>query len=148
MGAGAVGPGDRIRILVVDDDEQARRLLREAFSEVDDTVELEMVPDGLGALEHLGLRDGECQQVPALVVLDLDLPDVHGCTVLEEVRGHPGTENLPVVIFSQNDGQSIVDECYEAGANAYVVKPPDYDGLVEFVQQLVSFWSPTPTGTG
>lgn len=130
----------RPTVLLVEDDPGARRLFAEAITEETD-AKLVIATDGREALERLPRRNGRTGVLPDLIVLDLDLPDIDGLSVLEEYRASNSPVRLtPILILSGNDDQPTVDEAYEAGANAFLTKPDDYATLVELVRAVGGFW--------
>lgn len=130
----------RPTILLVEDDPGARRLFVEAIAD-ESNAELIIATDGSDALNLLPQRNGKDDLVPDLVVLDLDLPNIDGMTVLKEYRASTSpTNRVPILILSGNDDQAVIDEAYELGANAYLAKPDDYDDLVELIRDVGDFW--------
>jgi len=79
-------------------------------------------------------------QLPALIVLDLNLPGPDGRTILKELRRRDATKRIPVVIFSTSSSQNDITWCYENGANSYHVKGMDYPVFKHSVEQLSSYW--------
>lgn len=127
-------------ILLVEDDPGTRGLFEAAVDE-SEIGELAVATDGREALTILPDRnDGRCR-LPDLIVLDLDLPDVHGLEVLGEFKAHNSPVRLvPTLILSDDDDQTVVDEAYETGANAYLSKPDGYGDLLEMVASIGEFW--------
>lgn len=93
-------------------------------------------------------------ELPAVIVLDLNLPGMNGKTVLEAVRQHPRLKRTPVVIFSTSSNPKDIEWCYEHGANSYHVKQTDYSAFKRAVELLVDYWveavrlPPTPAQVG
>lgn len=78
--------------------------------------------------------------LPALIVLDLNLPGLDGRAVLTAVRQHPRMRRTPVVIFSTSSSPADIAWCYENGANSYHVKDTDYMAFKRAVDLLVDYW--------
>ncbi len=74
---------------------------------------------------------------PDVVLLDLDLPDIHGLSVLENLRQNPGTQNIPVVIVSADATRSQITRLKESGALDYLTKPLDVARLLHLLDQLL-----------
>jgi two-component system KDP operon response regulator KdpE len=111
-----------VRILIVDDEAPIRRFLRVAIE-----------AEGYGVIEAGTAREGlamAAREAPALVVLDLGLPDADGLTVLSELRGW---SQVPVLILSVRADEAGKVEALDAGAQDYVVKP---FGLKEFLARI------------
>jgi two-component system KDP operon response regulator KdpE len=110
------------RILIVDDEAPIRRFLRVALE-----------AEGYGVIEAGTARDGlatAAREAPALVVLDLGLPDADGLTVLRDLRGW---SPVPVLILSVRSDEGDKVEALDAGAQDYVVKP---FGVKEFLARV------------
>lgn len=130
-------------VLYVEDDASAAHLAREAFVESAVPACLHAVQDASEALAFLTReRPFETAPVPDLVLLDLDLGRTSGLDVLEEMRTSLEL-SVPTVIFTSSDDSMDVVAAYERGANAFVQKPPDFDGLVTFADRAVDFWGQT-----
>jgi CheY-like chemotaxis protein len=84
--------------------------------------------------------DKPLPHLPALIVLDLNLPGVDGKEVLLAVRQHPRLKRTPVVIFSTSSSPQDIAWCYEHGANSYHVKQTDYPAFKRAVELLVDYW--------
>lgn len=110
------------RILVIDDEAPIRRFLRVALE-----------AEGYGVIEAGTAREGlamAAREAPALVVLDLGLPDADGLSVLRDLRGW---SPVPVLILSVRADESDKVEALDAGAQDYVVKP---FGVKEFLARI------------
>ena len=116
-------------ILVVDDDTSILRLLEVAL---DDVGEVVTASDGEQALAWTG------QQVPDIVVMDVMMPGRNGLEVLREWRRDTRTADIDVVLLSARDRPSDEAAGYEAGADAYVVKPMDVDVLRGLVGAMLA----------
>jgi DNA-binding response OmpR family regulator len=117
-----------MRVLVVDDEPTIRMTIAVAL-EGFDVLE---AGDGIEALDIL-VRD-----TVDLLVVDVGLPDMSGFDLLANVRGRAATADLPVVILTAHGRESDHVRGYEAGVDAYVTKPFDFDELVEVVELLCS----------
>ncbi len=118
-------------ILVVDDSATMRRMLVATLRGMGG-VRFEEAASGLEAIERLAVG------VVDLVVLDLNMPDMHGFEVLRFVRTHPSLRDLPVVIMTtRDDGESRQDALRE-GATLYLTKPFSPEALVPEVSRLLA----------
>lgn len=79
-------------------------------------------------------------ELPALIVLDLNLPGRDGRAILAEIRRRSALKRIPVVIFSTSSSPSDISWCYENGANSYHVKGMDYPMFKRSVEQLSTYW--------
>ena len=103
-------------ILVVDDSPTIRRMVRAALAPVGPAQFVE-AESGLEAIERLAFAP------VALIVLDLNMPDMHGIEVLKFVRGHAGYRSIPVLVLTTRQDEASRGAALAAGATAYVTKP-------------------------
>jgi CheY-like chemotaxis protein len=130
-------------ILVVEDNADDEALTLRALSKHGVKNRVDVVRDGAEALDYLFRRgafaDGQAGQ-PQVVLLDLRLPKVDGLQVLQEVRKHPATAHIPVVVLTSSDEERDIVESYHLGANSYVRKPVEFGEFIESVRQLGLYW--------
>ncbi|MBG8552704.1 response regulator [Hymenobacter sp. BT594] len=99
--------------------------------------------DGDQALEYLrgrGKLPAWPQAMPAIILLDLNLPGTDGRTVLDVVKQDPYLHSIPVIIFSTSSNSKDVEDCYRLGANSYLTKPIDFATLELKVQLIIRYW--------
>ena len=137
-------PNQRQYILLVEDSPDDADLTIRAFSRHRFANKVLHVTNGHQALDFLFGRDDYSSRgdapLPSVVLLDLNLPRLHGLDVLKAIRAAERTRNLPVVVLtSSNDRRDIV-ECYESGANSYVRKSIDYNEFSNAIRELVNYW--------
>jgi chemotaxis family two-component system response regulator Rcp1 len=128
------------RVLVVEDDPADVELLRLAFEQCTESLDVHVVGDGASALR--ALREGDA--LPDWVLLDLNLPRANGKEVLKELREDPLLAQLGVVVFSSSSSVQDVSESYALGANCYVEKPDEFAGLIAVLDNLARFWRRYP----
>jgi two-component system response regulator len=123
-------------LLLVEDDPQAVILLRRVFKKRGLDMTVAVASDGAEALQYLTgavTEEQAIHELPAVVLLDLDLPKVHGFEVLRRMRAHPRTKTLPVIILT-SDREIDAATGYTLGANSFMRKPLNFD---EFLRTLV-----------
>src|SRR5438132_104112 len=127
-------------ILLVEDNPDDEELTRIALQENNVMSQLIVVHNGAEALDYLfgtGAYIGrEPSPAPHLILLDLNLPKVHGLEILRQLRADNRTTLLPVVIFTSSNEEKDVLTSYSLGANSYIRKPVDYVQFIEAVRQL------------
>ena len=136
-------------ILLVEDSDDDVELTLRALRKNGILSRVEVARDGAAALEYL---EGT-GPLPAVVLLDLNLPKLSGLEVLERLRAHPRTRLLPVVVLTSSRDEADLVKCYALGANSYVRKPVDYDAFLEATRQLGQYWlgineAPPPPAAG
>jgi CheY-like chemotaxis protein len=93
---------------------------------------------------------GEARE--ALLLLDINMPQVDGIEALRQLRSRPSTALLPVIMLTTTDNPREIARCYELGCNIYVTKPVVYEQFVDAITRLGMFLEvirvPTDGGTG
>jgi CheY-like chemotaxis protein len=98
--------------------------------------------DGTTALEFLLDGDqGPVANGPALVLLDLNLPDMSGTDILARLKNEPRLRRTPVVVLTTTDDRLEIQRCYDLGCNVYITKPVNYDSFADAIRQLGLFLS-------
>lgn len=135
---------DQSTILLVEDNPDDAELIRHAFRKAGITNPLPVVQDGDEAIDYLLGRgdyaDRRLFPVPRLILLDLKLPRRSGIEVLLTIRSTEAVRHLPVVVLTSSNQEGDIRKAYDAGANAYLVKPIGEGALVTVVRSLDAFW--------
>ncbi len=122
-------------ILLAEDDADDRELIIDAFTTIDTSLVLHTVPDGNSALRYLNNLSKE--NLPCLIVLDYNMPDLNGAEVLKHIGADKRYTGIPKVMLSTSNASNYVTECMKYGANQYLVKPSSFKELVIIAQQLL-----------
>lgn len=125
-----------MNLILVDDDPDEAYLLRQALKKVEPDSSLEYFSDGRDFLSELNKRIGQ----RALVLLDLNMPNLDGFEVLKEVKSNQSTLNIPIVVYSNSNNPKDIELSYKTGANSYVRKPQGLTETIEFVSSLINYW--------
>lgn len=138
--------GLHFNILLVEDEPNDVFLIERAFRKCESQHCLQSVHDGEQAIAYLcGAREFADRQkypIPSLILLDLKLPRRGGLEVLAWLRGrHDSLKRLPVIVLTSSKQASDVNRAYELGVNSYLVKPVAFDGLLELVKAVDSYWT-------
>ena len=130
-----------IQILMVEDNPGDVFLTSEAFKSAKVSNELHVARDGIEAMDFLKRRGkfGSAPR-PDMVLLDLNLPGRDGRQVLSEIRADPELTDLPVVVLTSSKAEVDVVKAYQLHANCYIVKPVDFESLMQIVASIESFW--------
>ena len=124
-----------LRVFVVDDDDDDRYFLKNAFKEHPTPCELIEFENGQELLDFLE-RDAEAA-LPDLIILDLNMPRLNGFATLEQVKKHPQWRSIPVVILTTSSYPGDEATCLKLGADAFFVKPPVYANLIRIVDKSI-----------
>jgi two-component system response regulator len=142
------------KILLVEDNSTDAELLIHALDRAGITNPVVTAKDGLEAIQYLfafgryEFRDPD--DLPAVVLIDLNLPKIDGLDVLRRMRSDYRTKLTPVAIFTSSVEEQDLINGYSLGANSYVRKPIDSSKFSSVVAQLVTYWTalnePPPPG--
>jgi two-component system, chemotaxis family, chemotaxis protein CheY len=124
------------QILIVDDSPTIRRMVKASLAALSGPREFIEAASGLEAIERLAIGPVE------LMVLDLNMPDMHGLEVLGFVRSHTKYRRVPVIILTTRGDEASRAAALEAGATAYLTKPFTPGGLVTKARELLDAGEP------
>lgn len=131
-------------ILLVEDNASDIALTRRAFDKSRIGNPLAVCEDGLDALDYLFAQgahsDRNAEEMPALILLDINLPKLDGLSVLRRIRENPLTRRIPVVILTSSTEQTDLAAGYDAGANSYIRKPVNFERFVDAITHLGLYW--------
>ena len=130
-----------IDILLVEDNEGDVHLTLEALKLAKVSNRVHVTSDGAEALVFLRqeepFRDAPR---PDLVLLDLNLPNIDGREVLDEMKKDPQLRTIPVVVVTSSAAEQDIVRTYSLNANAYVTKPVDLNQFLHVVSAIGEFW--------
>ncbi len=127
-------------LLVEDSDADAEALMR-VVHRMSVDAEVVRVHDGESALDYLHRRGTYADaRRPALVLMDLHMPGISGHELLVQLRADVGLRTLPIIVFSSSALPADVEGAYAEGANSYMRKPGEREGLERMVRALRDFW--------
>ena len=130
-----------IQILMVEDNDADARLTMESLKEGKVANSVNLVQDGVEAIEYLRQQGKYADAYrPDLILLDLNLPRKDGREVLAEIKSDPELRSIPVVILTCSTAETDIAKSYADQANCYIVKPVTLDGLMEVVKAIEQFW--------
>jgi len=130
-----------IQILLVEDSPSDAQLTLAALKMGKVVNQVSHVEDGVEAMEFLRQEGKYAQsQRPDLILLDLNLPRKDGREVLEEMKGNPDFQLIPVVILTTSQAEQDIIRSYKYHANCYITKPVNFERFLEVVQAIENFW--------
>jgi CheY-like chemotaxis protein len=131
-----------VTIVMVEDDEGHARLIERNIRRAGISNVVRHFSDGTSALEYIfNGHDGPCMNGQALILLDLNLPDMSGTDILARIKSAPELKRTPVVVLTTTDDKVEIQRCYDLGCNVYVTKPVDYESFADAIRQLGLFLS-------
>ncbi len=130
-----------IDLFYIEDNEDFIDFVGIALKKVDNSINYSYVTDGLKAKEILDSDNIDSPYKKAkLILLDYNLPGVSGMQLLDKIRSESSIKHTPVVVFSSSDDPHDIQNAYNHGANAYLVKPIGMANLKETIQTVCDFW--------
>jgi CheY-like chemotaxis protein len=124
-------------LIIAEDDEDDRFLMKSAFIETGNTAELVFVSDGLELVNHFKKIDsGEIKHLPSLLIVDLNMPKKNGREAISEIKDKSYFDAFPTIVFSTSDNQLEREKCKSLGIQNFYVKPPSYSKLLEMVVEF------------
>jgi CheY-like chemotaxis protein len=131
-------------VLLVEDNPTDVILIRRAFDKARLVNPVQVLGDGDAAVAYLSgeapYADRAKHPVPILMLLDLKLPRRSGLEVLEWVRRQPTLKRLPIVMLTSSREERDVNTAYDTGVNSYLVKPVEFEGLIEMLKNVQLYW--------
>ncbi|MGE5197200.1 MAG: response regulator, partial [Deltaproteobacteria bacterium] len=130
-----------IEILLVEDSPADVRLTKEALKEEKMLINLNVVGDGVEAMQFLR-REGKFAKTarPDLILLDLNLPKKDGREVLKELKSDDDLKAIPTVILTVSKAEEDVLKTYNLHANCFITKPLDLNQFSHVVKSIREFW--------
>ena len=129
-----------VSIVMVEDDEGHARLIERNIRRAGIHNGIRHFTDGGSALEYLFNDErGPALNGPALILLDLNLPDMSGIDILAKIKSEPKLKRTPVVVLTTTDDKVEIQRCYDLGCNVYITKPVNYESFADAIRQLGLF---------
>ena len=140
--AGICPEGSVHQILIVDDSPTIRRMVKTSLAALSSTREFVEAGSGLEAIERVALGSIE------LMVLDLNMPDIHGLEVLRFVRRHAAFSSLPIIVLTTRGDENTRESAMAAGASLFRTKPFRPDALASDARALLDQPALAPARSG
>lgn len=129
------------KVLLIEDDEVDAMNIQRAFKKNNITDKLEVVSNGLDALSFLKQEVAVTSILPKLVLLDLNMPKMNGLEFLAEIRKDEDLRSLIVVVLTTSNDERDIKMAYRYNVAGYIVKPVDFNSLVQAVKILNGYLS-------
>jgi len=127
-------------ILLIEDNPVDIDLTLRAFKYKNLTNPIEIARDGEEALEWVN-KWKKGSPLPVVIMLDLNLPKVHGLEVLKAIKSNDSLKKIPIVVLTTSSEDVDIKTAYDLGANSYIVKPVDFDKFIEVAGQIELYWT-------
>jgi CheY-like chemotaxis protein len=138
---------DEPGILVAEDTESDRVLIKHAFARAGAQTPVRFVNDGQDVVDYLRgagpYTDRRAYPLPTLLILDLNMPRMTGLDVLKWLTTQPDFKRLPAIVLSSSGLDSDVEEARRLGASDYHVKPHSFGDLIKVLHSVEARWFST-----
>lgn len=133
-----------VEVLLIEDNASDVEMITRALKKPNNESPLFRVKDGGEALDFLfgeGQYVGrDTKNIPQVILIDLKMPRVHGKECLMRIKLNDQTKKIPVVVLSSSKEDADIVECYDLGANGYVIKPVDSEEFQKTIASIGSYW--------
>ncbi len=127
-------------ILLIEDNEDDVLLTKRALKKQNITNKLIVAKNGREGLDYLLGKNGELKFLPALILLDLNLPIMGGIDVLAALQQYGKPVHCPIIVLTTSDNEKDIALSYQLGAHSYVQKPMDLTQFIKLIEYLGTYW--------
>jgi CheY-like chemotaxis protein len=123
-------------VLIVDDDADDREIIRDAFEANFKESDYVFIENGEKLMEYLE----NCEALPSLIMLDLNMPGKDGREALKDIKSNTDFRQIPTIVFTTSSSHKDRQMSYDLGANCFITKPDTFNKLVELTQSIGKLW--------
>ncbi len=127
------------KVLYADDDTDDRAWVTETCKALRFSLDIDFVENGRQVLEYLSKLAQD--DLPSLIVLDLNMPEIDGRQTLQRIKANENYKDIPVIIVTTSSSKADLDICKRLGATLYLIKPDTYIEWQNIIKQFVPFIS-------
>lgn len=124
-------------VLLVEDNNMNAMAVRRAFSSLKIPRSLIHSKNGEEALKYL---TDENNEKPKFILLDLNMPEMNGIELLKNIKNDPVLRRIPVVMLTTSSEKHDINKCFDLNVAGYIVKPLDYEDLVDLIKVIDIYW--------
>jgi chemotaxis family two-component system response regulator Rcp1 len=130
-----------MKILLVEDNEGDILLTTEALMECKVRYELKVLRNGNDALNFLvTCSQTNKNELPDLILLDINLPKKNGHEVLQSAKNHPDLKHIPIIILTTSSSELDILKAYQEHCNCYIIKPLEVSEFLNVTSKIEEFW--------
>jgi CheY-like chemotaxis protein len=124
-------------VLIADDDQEDFELLSEAIDGLGQNMKIRRAENGNALLEMVQ------ESAPDILFLDIEMPCRDGKSCIKTIRNNRDFDNLPIIVYTGNRDEELINFCFRNGINLYIHKPDSFSELVDIVQRVFATGGPT-----
>jgi CheY-like chemotaxis protein len=125
---------NQLSILLIEDDPDDVELMQEALKNAEISYDIEVLGEGNTVIPYLEV----CKNFPDIILLDLNIPKLHGREVLRQIKTSDQFKEIPVVVLTTASSLKERDHCLELGADRFMTKPSTVSGFREAVKTIIA----------
>jgi DNA-binding response OmpR family regulator len=122
-----------LRIFLIEDDMDDIELLQESLKDNNVQYTMSIVREGDKVSSFLR----ECTVLPHVIIMDFNLPKVHGKDILRTIKSFDGFKEIPLLVLTTSTAKDDIEYSYKMGANKYLTKPSSIKGFNDTVAAIV-----------
>jgi CheY-like chemotaxis protein len=126
-------------LLLVEDNPMDLDLTLRAFNKKKFANTIHVARDGEEALAWFARWDAG-EPMPAVILLDINLPRINGLEVLQQLKAHPQYRRIPVVVLTSSREDSDLKAAYDLGVSSYIEKPVSFSKFIEVAEHIELYW--------
>jgi CheY-like chemotaxis protein len=126
-------------ILLVEDNPMDLDLTLRAFNRKKFSNVIQIARDGEEALAYIGRWEAG-EPLPAVILLDINLPKINGLEVLRQLKAHERFRRIPVVVLTSSREDRDLRTAYDLGVNSYIEKPVNFSKFMDVAEQIELYW--------
>ncbi|WP_310566801.1 response regulator [Hydrogenophaga sp.] len=126
-------------ILLVEDNPMDLDLTLRAFNKKKFTNQVHVARDGEEALAFIPRWEAG-ETLPAVILLDINLPKISGLEVLRQLKAHERFRRIPVVVLTSSREDKDLKTAYDLGVNSYIEKPVSFNKFMDVAEQIELYW--------
>ena len=124
-------------ILLADDNADDQTFIRDSFDYMQANVQLRIVDGGKELLQRLNTSEDD--NLPSLIVLDYNMPELNGAEVLQILSENNRYKGIPKIMLSTSFYQKHIDHCITLGAEGYLIKPDNIFKWKELARKMLDY---------
>lgn len=126
-----------IKIMLVEDNRGDIILTKKALAKIRIANEIIIKNNGQECMDYLKSKD---EDLPDLILLDLNMPIMNGFEVLEELKNSNDFSHIPVIVLTSSEAEQDIMASYKSKANSYLTKPIDTKAFIDMVISSTEYW--------
>ncbi|MBE9464005.1 response regulator [Dyadobacter subterraneus] len=134
-------------LYIVDDNADHQFLMYKLLKDTAASYPIKFFDTGQALFRHVKMlaQNGQAESLPSLIISDLNMPGMNGLGLIKQFRQLSGANEIPmqyipIVIMSSDITLTQINQCYNAGANAVIIKPFDFNEMKNTIHSICKFW--------